>query len=396
MCSGERQYEVFISYYRDTGSPLADHLKKGLEKVGISAFVDRFDIPDTIKRDDDEWRSYVDKAILECKLFVLVMTFGFNTSKEIERELKLAIENDVDRLNCKHNDLPDNQKMINIDGKKVDLSKYTYKPFSDAHDLLRKVGAVLFGSISEDTASLFLTKAYSIFNSEGSEIRRTDSFLVDIVVGPYVESTEWLSPTSLNAWLVGCSPYRVIRVTPRTKYYDVKTGTGEFYRVRTSGFFHAITPIDFYESHGFYFVSHIIQAILDLFIFSIRLMKAKGIASEQGMAIVLRNISESVISYDSQSRYPKLTFSSETTEFNFPTYTFNPTNDWSEIAKIFTKIFRDLHIELGYVTITDETLNKWIIEQLRVMRELFGSYTNSQFPGTIIPKIDLNEFNLNN
>ena len=392
----EQTFDVFISYYWDTGIPLADHLKMGLKKVGVKAFVDRFDIPDTVKRESDEWRSYIDKAILECKIFVLLMTFGFNTSDEIKRELKFAIDNEIVKLYCKHNELPNNQKIIIIDGKKYDMSKYQYKSFSDKHELLRKVGAVFFGSISKDSESIFLTEAQRIIKSEGMDIRGTGAFLVDIVVGPNKDIIEWLPPNKLNAWLVRSSPYRIIRVTPRTKYYECKTGTGEFFSVRTNGFFHAITPIDFYEDYGIYFISHIINAILDLLIYSIRIMKLRNINKEHAMIIVLRNLSKAIIAYDRYSWCPRFSFASGTSQFIFPLYTFNPKDDWSDISKIFTKVYRDLWTELGNVNITDEKLNKDIYEQLKAMREIYTIYQNPEFREIIIPNIDLKEFRLNN
>lgn len=40
-----KSYEVFIAYRRDTGLDFARHLKRGLEREGISAFLDIIDIP---------------------------------------------------------------------------------------------------------------------------------------------------------------------------------------------------------------------------------------------------------------------------------------------------------------------------------------------------------------
>ena len=127
-------YTIVISYYQKTGSVYANHLKDGLEEVGIKAFLDTRDIPKTVESESDEWRSYINKAISESNTVIVIMTFGFNTRKEVIRELEYSWNNKKDVLFCRDSNLPEEHTLIRMNGKEIDLSKLEYILFSDREE----------------------------------------------------------------------------------------------------------------------------------------------------------------------------------------------------------------------------------------------------------------------
>lgn len=76
---------IFICYETLTGLDYAKHLKKALEKMGISAFVGAEDI-----MSGEVWLEIIDEAIKECKYFLVIVTFPALKSEEVKREIKLA------------------------------------------------------------------------------------------------------------------------------------------------------------------------------------------------------------------------------------------------------------------------------------------------------------------
>jgi len=99
------KYDLFISYYSGTGIDFAKSLRAKLRDFGINAFLDVENIPKSIKCDTDEWRTQIDRAILNSQKFVLLMTLGFNTRNEILREIKVAKDNKIERIHFKHSSL---------------------------------------------------------------------------------------------------------------------------------------------------------------------------------------------------------------------------------------------------------------------------------------------------
>jgi hypothetical protein len=82
-------FEVFICYKELTGGPFAEKLREGLKEYGIKAFVAHMDIPAKYKF-HEEWNEIRDQAIRECKTFVMIVTWLFESSPEIINEINLV------------------------------------------------------------------------------------------------------------------------------------------------------------------------------------------------------------------------------------------------------------------------------------------------------------------
>jgi len=84
-----RPFEVFLCYKKSSGKDYADHLKTGLEELGLHTFEDCKDIPQTVDTEEG-WACSRDKALEESKYFVLIMTPGFDLSREVANEIRMA------------------------------------------------------------------------------------------------------------------------------------------------------------------------------------------------------------------------------------------------------------------------------------------------------------------
>ena len=84
-----RPFDVFLCYKKSSGKDYADHLKSGLEELGLHTFEDCKDIPQTVDTEEG-WACSRDKALEESKYFVLIMTPGFNLSSEVVKEIGMA------------------------------------------------------------------------------------------------------------------------------------------------------------------------------------------------------------------------------------------------------------------------------------------------------------------
>jgi hypothetical protein len=138
-------FDVFICYKRNSGEDLAEHLKAGLEEWGIHAFLDTKDINEKFKGTED-WTKTRDRAVIESKRFLLVITAGFELSPEIKKELSLAREYaNKEFVYFRHKDLKPNLKIILNNGE-LDLGKQQQTPFETKQELLRKAHSILMES----------------------------------------------------------------------------------------------------------------------------------------------------------------------------------------------------------------------------------------------------------
>ena len=115
------KYEVFICYKQNTAKDYALHLWEGLREFQITAFLDIKDIPKTFREGTDKWRECRNKAIINCKTFLMIVTQGFENSTEIQREIDLAINEGKVLMCLRRRILPSNIP-INL------LMKKKYKP----------------------------------------------------------------------------------------------------------------------------------------------------------------------------------------------------------------------------------------------------------------------------
>lgn len=383
------KYDLFISYYSGTGIDFAKYLKAKLKDFGISAFLDKEDIPKSVKFDSDEWRKIIDEAILNSHKFFLLMTLGFNLRSEVLRELKLAIDNHIERIHFKHVNLSDKDLIVKIGDEILDLSKFQYTDFDDEPDLLRKLGAELLGrEYAYTKKSVFMKTTQRIINSEGSTARFKDRPIIEVVIGSSDEAIEWFPITPENRKIVGMSPIRCSGITPRRKFFECESESEEFFRIHTNGFFHFIAPIIYNTEKNFGWIDVVIRQILEMFSYSIRVMKLKEINADQTIYVILRNIANFEVTFDNSPWHRRYNFCSESPEVEF-VYHLNPTDDWSEIRKTFVKIFRDLCTEVGEIDITDITINRKLYNILKRLEHIHMEYRNNN---VIMPRIKMEKF----
>jgi len=132
-----RRYDVFIAYRRDTGLDFARHLKNGLEREHIPAFLDIVDIPKEFKG-KQTWIETRNKAIRRTEKFLLIITHRIETSKELKEEITIARDNDRTFMLYRDHTLSP-QITIALEREKIDLSDFQQISFSSKEDLLRKV-----------------------------------------------------------------------------------------------------------------------------------------------------------------------------------------------------------------------------------------------------------------
>ena len=79
-------HDIFISY-STKDQKVVDALSAYLEQNGIGCFVAYRDIPNGIV-----WAKAVTEAIESCKLMIVVFSENFNSSKQVDREIEMCIE----------------------------------------------------------------------------------------------------------------------------------------------------------------------------------------------------------------------------------------------------------------------------------------------------------------
>jgi hypothetical protein len=368
----ETAFDLFISYYSNTGKDFARFLKSGLKDFNENAFLDEEDIPKSVETDSDEFRKYVDNAIKESSDFVLIMTVGFNKRNEIARELKLAFESDKKKFFMKQTDLATTDLIIEIDNKQVDLSKYEFIPFSNESDLLRKMVSALLGKIGLSKETVFVQQAKRIISSEGLEFKKEGFPLVETLIGPANEGVEWLQVNPQNKFLVSCFPY-YNEIEARRNFFETKPDKDVFLKVNTKGFFHSIIRLLSDNPSSFTFDT-IFMEIVQPLLFSIRLMKYRGVEGEHSMLLLLKNVGGKEVSFDTfWGSIRKYSFTNSLNEIEF-SYSFYPQREWKKITPIFFKIYKDLCVEAGCLTILDTTVEQRVRNCISSMGELRTSY----------------------
>lgn len=163
------RFDAFICYKRNSGEDFAEHLKKGLEELGVHAFLDIRDIPEKF-RGTQEWIDTRDRAVTESKTFLLIITPGFDKSPEIRKELSLARKyEDKEFLYFRHKDLTPNLRIM-LDDEELDMAKQQQVPFDTKHELLRKAHSILIEGQKAAT-----TLDGRIENSTGRKLQDTIS-----------------------------------------------------------------------------------------------------------------------------------------------------------------------------------------------------------------------------
>ena len=137
-----RPFEVFLCYKKSSGKDYADHLKSGLEELGLHTFEDCKDIPQTVDTEEG-WACSRDKALEESKYFVLIMTPGFDLSREVVNEIGMARkQTNKTFVYFRHRSMGRNI-VVNLGDEVLDIGKLEQVSFETKEELLRLAHNIL-------------------------------------------------------------------------------------------------------------------------------------------------------------------------------------------------------------------------------------------------------------
>jgi hypothetical protein len=128
--------EVFLCYKKSSGKDYADHLKSGLEEVGLHTFEDCKDIPLTVTTEEG-WAKIRDQALAESKYFVLIMTHGFDLSSEVVKEIKMARKQANKTFVFFRHRSMGRKIVVNLGDEVFDISGLEQVSFESKEELLR-------------------------------------------------------------------------------------------------------------------------------------------------------------------------------------------------------------------------------------------------------------------
>jgi hypothetical protein len=130
-------YEVFICYKKSSGGNFAGDFKDAIFDIeGITLFVAHKDLPHLVPY-SAEWREIRDKSIRECRVFLMLVTYGFEKSPEVIEEIKLASKYEANKLfvvcrwKQRHHDIS-----VKIGDATLPLQRYTQIPFTNLDELV--------------------------------------------------------------------------------------------------------------------------------------------------------------------------------------------------------------------------------------------------------------------
>jgi hypothetical protein len=137
-----KPFEVFLCYKKSSGKDYADHLKTGLEEIGLHTFEDCKDIPQTVDAEEG-WARVRDKALEESKYFVLIMTPGFNLSSEVVKEIAMARKQaNKTFVFFRHRSMGRNI-VVDLGNEIIDIGKLEQVSFETKEELLRLAHNIL-------------------------------------------------------------------------------------------------------------------------------------------------------------------------------------------------------------------------------------------------------------
>ncbi|MCL4430018.1 MAG: toll/interleukin-1 receptor domain-containing protein [Chloroflexi bacterium] len=137
-----RPFDVFICYKKSSGKDYADHLKAGLEELGLHSFEDCRDIPQAVDTEEG-WACSRDKALEDSKYFVLIMTPGFDLSREVVKEIGMARkQGNKTFVYFRHRSMGRNI-VVNLGDEVLDIGKLEQVSFETKEELLRLAHNIL-------------------------------------------------------------------------------------------------------------------------------------------------------------------------------------------------------------------------------------------------------------
>ena len=140
-----KPFVVFLCYKKSSGKDYADHLKVGLDELGLHTFQDSKDIPQTVDTEEG-WACSRDKALEESKYFVLIMTPGFNLSREVVNEIAMARkQTNKTFVYFRHRSMGRNI-VVNLGSEVLDIGKLEQVSFETKEELLRLAHSILLKS----------------------------------------------------------------------------------------------------------------------------------------------------------------------------------------------------------------------------------------------------------
>jgi TIR domain len=146
-----KPFDIFICHKKSSGKDFAEHLKSGLEELGYHSFLDSKDIPKMVDG-KEEWMKIRDNALKESKVFILIITPGFDLSPEVIKEIELARKLGKQFIYFRHRDLA-RKIIIDLQTEKVDLGKQEQVSFETKEELLRLTHNILLKNQSIITSA---------------------------------------------------------------------------------------------------------------------------------------------------------------------------------------------------------------------------------------------------
>ncbi len=137
-----KPFDVFLCYKKSSGRDFADHLKAGLEELGLHTFEDCKDIPQTVDTQEG-WASFRDKALEQSKYFVLVMTPGFALSSEVIKEICMARKQAGKTFVFFRIRSMKRNIVVNLGSEVLDIGKLEQVSFESKEELLRLASNIL-------------------------------------------------------------------------------------------------------------------------------------------------------------------------------------------------------------------------------------------------------------
>ena len=138
-----KPYDIFLCYKKNSGKDFADHLKAGLEEFGLHTFLDSKDISEIVDG-LEEWAKIRDKALDESKIFILIMTPGFDLSPEVRKELSLARKSGNKRFIYFRYRKMSRKIVIHLENELLDIGKQEQVSFESKEEILRLATNILF------------------------------------------------------------------------------------------------------------------------------------------------------------------------------------------------------------------------------------------------------------
>ncbi len=138
-----KPFNVFLCYKKSSAKDFADHLKVGLEELGLRTFLDSKDIPMMVDG-QVEWAKIRDQALQESKIFILIMTPGFELSSELVKELNMARkQGGKEFVYFRHRNMG-RKIVVQLENEALDIGKQEQVSFETKEELLRLAHNILF------------------------------------------------------------------------------------------------------------------------------------------------------------------------------------------------------------------------------------------------------------